>query len=98
MGMMNLSDKELIYALRNNVGVSDYSRKAAALAADRIEQLVAINSESSNAMDYMILNAIELEDKLAKAWPRASPAEISNRWRYERNLNDLALAELEKDT
>lgn len=39
-GEAALNDEELVYALRNNVGVSDYSRKAAALAAERIEQLV----------------------------------------------------------
>ncbi len=35
-----MTDKELIFMLRHNVGVSDAATKAANLAADRIEQLL----------------------------------------------------------
>lgn len=39
MGMMNLRDRELLFMLRNNVGVSDAATKATLKAADRIEEL-----------------------------------------------------------
>lgn len=68
-----INNEELVYALRNNVGVSDYSRVAANLAADRIEALVKDNmllTANKNAAhmlrDNYFLRAKEAEAKLAK--------------------------------
>lgn len=54
MGMMNLRDRELLFMLRNNVGVSDAATKAALKAADRIEEL----------SDKLAKAVAELEDHL----------------------------------
>ena len=35
-----MTDEELVYALRNDVGVSDAATRAAHLAADRIQELL----------------------------------------------------------
>jgi hypothetical protein len=61
-----MNDKALIRLLRLGEwgGAGD---EEMVLAADRIEQLVKGVEISSKAMDYMILNAVDLEAKLAKA-------------------------------
>ena len=45
MGMISLTDKEMVETLREKVGVSRFGCAVANLAADRIEQLVATNEQ-----------------------------------------------------
>ena len=72
-----MTDEELVYALRNDVGVSDYARKAAILAADLIEQLVKeLDDKSENALMWQ--NAfLEENDRVFQEWKKRDKIETN---------------------
>jgi predicted transglutaminase-like cysteine proteinase len=64
-----MTDEEMIEMLRNSVGVSEAACSAARKAADRIEQLVAINeqlNEKIKKLDKLVYNSYC--DGFVEAW------------------------------